>query len=510
MTDRHFDVVVLGRSLGCLATAALLARRDFRVMVLGQGQQQSTYQFHEHKVPRRSFCLLFSETPVWRRIAQDLAQSQAFRRRTRRNEPSYGVMSSRHRLHVTPDRISFGMELARTFPDVRPFVEELVFRLGQASRHLGLEFETDRMWPPNGAVSQVWNRHFGTKHSLGNVAAAELLEKFPAEHLYRSGALLPAQFAGNWAGAREALPALSVARLSSQWLNHSVTFEGGDGGLEAFFVERIQAHGGICDLRDNATRIAVRRGKVTGVELNEGENSVGADCLVTDLPRDQILELAEVESAGREAKDAPGLRPAVGRFVVSCLVRREALPEPLAQTSFFLPERGAPALQVQRFPNTGDPHTCWLVAETLSKLSEKRGLRQLRERILQALCAQLPFLREHLLLCDSPHDGLPLQVFEAGKPRSMERLVLEGASRGPEAMELQWEAERPGHLGLAGEPVQGPLSSAFQVGKTVFPGLGQEGELLAAWMAAKWITKSDRTWQERKRQMWTKIDTDLS
>ena len=38
MTLRHFDVVVIGRSLGCLSAAALLARRDFRVLVLGQGE----------------------------------------------------------------------------------------------------------------------------------------------------------------------------------------------------------------------------------------------------------------------------------------------------------------------------------------------------------------------------------------------------------------------------------------------------------------------------------------
>ena len=42
MTNRHYDAVVLGRSLGSLAAAALLARRDFRVLVIGQGQKPST------------------------------------------------------------------------------------------------------------------------------------------------------------------------------------------------------------------------------------------------------------------------------------------------------------------------------------------------------------------------------------------------------------------------------------------------------------------------------------
>ena len=40
---QSFDVVVIGRSLGCLTTAALLARRDFRVLVLGHGDLPASY-----------------------------------------------------------------------------------------------------------------------------------------------------------------------------------------------------------------------------------------------------------------------------------------------------------------------------------------------------------------------------------------------------------------------------------------------------------------------------------
>jgi flavin-dependent dehydrogenase len=43
MTLRHFDVVIMGRSLGCLSAAALLARRDFRVLVIGQGEKPPSY-----------------------------------------------------------------------------------------------------------------------------------------------------------------------------------------------------------------------------------------------------------------------------------------------------------------------------------------------------------------------------------------------------------------------------------------------------------------------------------
>src|SRR5215471_14346754 len=92
MSLRHFDVVVIGRSLGCLSAAALLARRDFRVLVLGHGELPPSYSWQGRSLARRTFSLLFGETPVLRRILQDLAQSQTFRRRTRRVEPSFSLL----------------------------------------------------------------------------------------------------------------------------------------------------------------------------------------------------------------------------------------------------------------------------------------------------------------------------------------------------------------------------------------------------------------------------------
>jgi phytoene dehydrogenase-like protein len=74
-------------------------------------------------------------------------------------------------------------------------------------------------------------------------------------------------------------------------------------------------------------------------------------------------------------------------------------------------------------------------------------------------------------------------------------------------MEWLWSVEPSGYMGLAAEPVRGPIPGTYLVGPTVLPGLGQEGELLAAWGAARLITKSDSTRQKLRRQMWTKIET---
>ena len=74
-------------------------------------------------------------------------------------------------------------------------------------------------------------------------------------------------------------------------------------------------------------------------------------------------------------------------------------------------------------------------------------------------------------------------------------------------MERLWTVEPSGYLELAGEPVRGPVPGTYLVGKTVLPGLGQEGELIAAWSAARVITGKDRQRQRMRRQMWSKIET---
>jgi hypothetical protein len=38
------------------------------------------------------------------------------------------------------------------------------------------------------------------------------------------------------------------------------------------------------------------------------------------------------------------------------------------------------------------------------------------------------------------------------------------------------------------------------------PALGQEGELLAAWSAARLITRTDRRKEQMRREMWSKIE----
>ena len=134
------------------------------------------------------------------------------------------------------------------------------------------------------------------------------------------------------------------------------------------------------------------------------------------------------------------------------------------------------------------------------------ALHDARQAVLSVLVAELPFLERHLLVVDSVHDGLPAWIYEDGKRRAVPRSALRGASSVPEPMVRKLEVDPPGYLGLAGEPIRGPIERTLLVGRSVLPGLGQEGQILAAWGAARLVTRTDRQKERMRRDMWSKVE----
>jgi len=521
VTSRFYDAVVLGRSLGSLVVAALLSRRDFRVLVLGQGARPATYGFDGRVLGRRAFTLLFGATPVWRRILHELAQSPQFRRRALPSDPMFAVLAERLRLELPPDVELFGREIEREYPEVRQVVDELYTTIASVNAAADAAFEREGVWPPGG----LWERlQLGQSASLlpfGNgERATDLLAKFPSGHLYREIAAVPASFAGHLAGPAEQLPALAFGRLHGAWARGIVALEAGEVELEAFLTERITAHGGVCQLDRRAESIVIRHGSAAGVLLDGDDEVTGAAYVITDQWGEALAELSQGKGLTRAAeRDWPRLSPEAGRFVVSAVVNRALLPAPLPRESFILPP-GSP-----RDPRRPPVHLQWFDAEALAEgapvpkneallvaeaLLPARGpltLLEARAAVLDTLRTALPFFDEHVRVIDSVHDGLPLIDARDGVRREIDRIHLQGAAAGPEPMQRQWTVDPPGYRGIAGEPLRGPIPGTFLVGSSVLPALGQEGELLAATSVAHLITRRDRNRQRMRQKLWSKIET---
>jgi len=503
VTSRHYDVVVLGRGLGALVAAALLARRDFTVLLLGQGQRGASYRLGERTLLRRAFTLLPGPTPLFQRILAELAEAQNFRRRAVPLRPMLQVLAPGTRLELPPDLEHVSRELERELPGIQRAATELYAELARVNAAADDAFERDIVCPPG----TFWERR-ETGRAMALLpfvraeADADLLSEFPPSHLYRQLALATALFASDLSALP---PPFAVARLHGAWTRGPLALPGGEEELESLLLDRIRAHGGRIDLEARAASLHLRRGGLAGVTLDGDREPTGAAFVVSDLDGESLAALSRGEGVHRRAqREWPRVTSGVGRFVVSIVVRREGVPRPLADEAFFVPSGGRPVLHVQRGPTARGSAEVLLVAELL--LADRGGaaLHEARQLVLDIVASELPYLGRHLVVVDSPHDGLPVWVYEGGTRRLVDRAELVQGSRVPEPMVRCLEVDPPGYLGLSGEPIRGPLERSFLVGSSVMPALGQEGRLLAAWSAARLITSTDRQKERMRRAMWTK------
>jgi hypothetical protein len=513
--SKHYDVVVLGAGLGALCTAALLARRSWRVLVLGQSFRPAHYTFDGLPLARRPFTFLGGSSPAWSRVLIELAQSQTFRRHARPLDPMLQVLERRLRLSIPPDTALLGREIDREFPEVRRVVDDLYSELTRTNTIVDAAFERDAVWPPG----TFWERR-----ETARVAASlpylyepgrDILAEFPREHPYRAIALTPATFASDLGTS---LPPFAFARLHGAWTRGVAELARGEADLVDFLVDRVHAHGGETKLGGRASHITTRYGRATGVRIDGDDEVTGVQFVATDLTSTGLLELAADFRPSRRALDArPRVEIEAQRFVTSILVRNEGVPVPLATEAFLLPDAGQhrPLVHLHRAAIPSPvPGTTLLVAETLvgpAHPFDHDGIGRLRAAMVAVVEAFLPYVERHYLVIDSPHDGQPVWDYRSGARVLVDRTDVRsgGGSLDAEPMTPLFRVDNgdvPSLPGVAGEPIRYPLGGTFGVGRSILPCLGQEGELLAAWGAARAITRTDRRKEKMRREMWNKVE----
>ncbi len=526
MTSRHYDVIVLGRTIGALLTAALLSRRELRVLVLGQGQAAPHYSVEKYTLARRSFTLLGATSPAFRRILQELAQTQRFRQLTEPLDPLFALLDGRSRFEVAPDVDLFAREINREYPEIQQPISEFYTQISSANAQIDACFEKDFIWPPGSFYERLETGRAAAHLPLTKSdAKKDLLARMPPAHSFRNVVELPALFSSHLGLTPSSLSSLSIARLHGSWTRGAHALPRGEQELEDFLVARIEAHGGSCRLRGRADKIVIRGGRVAGVVEDGGESATAAEAVVTSMTGETLAELSCGAGVTKKARDTwPRVDVVGGRFVASLIVDDRGLPAPLPRESFLVAKSPSlPHVHLQRldagaFRHLAEdeaipPSSSLLIAEILLPTNGGIHLLGAREAIVAALREYLPFYEEHLFLIDSTHDGLPAWVYkrdaEGNNRRSeIERIHMAGAHPLPEPMVPRLEVSPPGYLGLAGESLRGPITGSYLVGPSVLPALGQEGEILAAWGIAKILTKKDGARQKLRRQMWTKIETD--
>ena len=486
--SQHFDVVVIGASLGALAAGAVLSRRGFRVLVLGHHDRPATYTYDGHALYRRVSQFAVYGSRAWVRLLTELAQLQPMRRRLVPLEPMFQVLAPGIRLDAFRDGAKFLRAIHRAYPDMGDTVASLYTHLSLLNEATDKILDEDIVAPPG----TFWERRRASgwrKLPFAGLSAPTEIVGIDRQHPFAVQFEAVSRSLGNaWPSS-----ALGLARMHALATRGPMMLPGGDSAWAQFFQDRIEAHGGLVRARGRAHRIDGAHGRVAAVVADD-ESRVSCNFVATSLPIAGAMALA---GALHPSSSSVSMR----RFAMTVVAASDGVPIPIGREAVIIDGTQLMRIEILR---EGDSATIALEMET----AIDEPLRHLRERALVLLERYLPFLEGHYRLIDSPNDGLPLWDFRSGKrvdiPR--EELVAGDGTTKAEAMGTLFSLPEKSWAGIAGEPIRYPLAGMFGVGPSVLPALGQEGEVLAAISVARLITQTDKPRERMRKEMWRKME----
>lgn len=502
-------MIVIGTQLGPLLAAALLARRGFRVLVLAHDDLPWTYTWEDHRLQQEPFMLTAADSPAVRRVLSELSLTQIFRRRTTPHEPFFQIVLPEHRLDFTENREIFDREIEREFPEGHRIIDGFYSIVDRCNAELDKLFGSDLILPPESFFERrnlsrviVHNPFSKTR---GDVP---LFGELAEDHPFRLAVRGQVKWASDLDDAD--VSPLDLVRLHAAWSKGTMAIDGGLEGLKELVLDRISTHSG--DVRHDlgADRIAVRRGRVAGVRMVGQDEVTGCNFVVMGADAHHLPRLVDTAELGRKFFERlEEVQPAFMRYTLNLVVRSEVVPEGMARNVVLISDTTRPLveenllrIEVCNGPNDETNVLCIGALLPAQRVLETTYIEGMRHRISERLRWLVPFLDDHLIAVDSPHDGLKLQDIRNGR----EFAVSSKWARNPGRMPTVCRVDPPGTLDITGLPHRTGLKNLLLACRQVVPGLGIEGEFLTAWGAADIITRSDRRKRKFRKEAWTKID----
>ncbi|AKF07134.1 phytoene desaturase family protein [Sandaracinus amylolyticus] len=515
MIRSFYDVVVVGSRLGGLSAAALLAKRGFRVLVLGQDDLGPTYELDGEALPRAPFSFLSAHSPVARRVFAELAITQAFRRQAAVVDPAFQVALPGHRLDLALDPVHLDREIDREFPEVKRPALDFLARARATSIALDRAVDRDLVWPPETFFER--REHARAISHLApppdrraSIADDDPLRELPDTHPFRLVVHAPVRFADGMDPDHGT--ALRLLRHFSSWREGGAVIEGGAASLRALIESSLRAHGGELRARDKIDAILVKRGNVEGVRIAASGEEIGASFVLLGSDVGSFLRVLPDRRPFEELFERVG-EPVVRyyRYTLNLHLRADGVPAGMARDVFFVrdpsrPLSGANLLHVETHPADAKGRRLLCVEALLPRRGVEDVadyLETIREHIVASLGELVPFLGSNLVRMDSPHDGRPAQDLATGT-------TIEATAkwaRGRHTMDSLYGFPIASALGVCALPVRTPIKRLLLCNAQVVPGLGLEGQLLAAWSAARIVSRSDRRPAILRRGLWTKLES---
>lgn len=476
-----YDVIALGDDLSALLVATLCARRGMRTLLLTQEDRPNRYTVGTIKLPVDPVPLPLRRPP-FERVMRDLGIDLALRRKNRETRVNAQVCGADLRLDLMNDSEGMRAALTDEFGAAAERVEDLFAAAATASTAIDELFAADPAFPATG----FWDRKAQSKQveriRSSALAVAQLWENLQLPN--RGGAAFAAAVA---ADTRDPKPsAAAIARALAGWC-HGVGALRGDGDpVYSMVLERFVTAGG--EVRaQRATELALSWGKVTAVKTNTDEE-LGVSQVVSSLPLARLAELLGPKAPSRLVELAAGTRIVGMRYTLNLVVAEAGIPEGMAPVVFAASSAGWPyVIHVAERDERGRvvvSATSVIAVDDArddAKLAELMSSR--RTQLLHEIGLLMPFFEKHLILLHSPHDTVP-PVTPGTDPSGAE--TLKGMPVAMRAV-VRSEVTSQESAGLASTPLVCGVKNLTLTGDQVFPQLGVEGDVLAAWNACKQV-----------------------
>jgi hypothetical protein len=481
---RVHDVIVLGPSLGGAFAAALLARRGLRVLWAEHGGPGAAYTHQGFLWPTRTLPLPpLRALPPLEEALTELGLTTQVTRALRPIAPALQLVLPRHRLDLPLDDARRLAECTREFGRAGARLAEVVKQLGTAHAATDGFIRSAEALPPSGFLER-WRRRRVVKEWPALLSPSPLRDTDPAEHLLsRATPFLVYQ--------DDAGP-LAVQRSLGQLLSGPQRYPGGLPGLHELLRHRFEELGGTLLPLDalqgaGVQALSVEGGRPVGLDVRGSEATHRATFLLSTLDDVELLPL--VPESLRTAKSAAlgPLSATHAVLAVHWVLPTSALPEGLGELILSDDAQGLGACLVQVGPARrqearGDEPGVRLVtaAAVVPADVERSRVEGHAARVEEALERLLPFARAQRLARSVP---------QLDAPRRAPGLLLHPLW--PKPPKAAWEA-----LGL---PPATPWPPLVRAGREVCPGLGLEGELLAALGAVSRVQRATQKGKPKGR-----------
>ena len=463
-----FDVVVLGGQVAGLVAAGLLLKRGYRVLVLDPDSTQRGYEAGGFRLPWAPFALPpLKAIPLFEAALTELGLLQVVQRNLEPFTPDLQLLLPRHRLDLSSQPHARASELRREFPELADAQQrDLRFASTQREKTDGF-FAEEEALPPDGFFQRWLLKR--------RIARAPALADFPpltGTDPVSTSLRKFAPFLHHGATPEAALP---EARTLSQHVEALFRYPNGREGLAETLSKRLEELGAVvlssAPGKPLIESLVFDGRRLSAVQMARGD-VVSATCGIVSM------DAAGLARYVPEKRSQNGLlrvlREAHLRellFTVNLVVPASALPVGLGQLALLEPrgnETGAVLLQV--LPAASSPQNRVISAATFVPGDAlDRGsafLEQCRDRLLAALADVMPFAAEQAQVISAP-------LLEVGRPAAAGHLALEDDAL----------------LGICGLPPRSPAKNLLFCNREVLPGLGLEGEVLAAYRSFRLIQK---------------------